>query len=42
MLQGLEDVETYMEVIAILLIAAHEKKKNYQKIKNTNIEQHSF
>ena len=31
MLQGLEDVETYMEVIAILLIAAHEKKKKLTK-----------
>ena len=41
MLQGLEHVVTFAEVIAILLTVTHEKNKNFLKIKNNRVGQHS-
>ena len=41
MLHGLEDHETSTEIIAFLLTATNENKKNILKIENINVEQHS-
>ena len=41
MVQGLEHIKTFGEVIAILLTVTHGKKKIFLKIENNNAGQHS-